>query len=128
MRHFLIMCHSSTILLVSLFGATKLLFFLAMRTFCRTNTHIHNFPLPCPPVDAAYEGTMKRTFLSMSIMLGIQLVILAAFILLYVRLRTVSPHLRGREEQERVEEVQEEDESESEETELTQMVPKKDDI
>ena len=71
---------------------------------------------------------MKRTFLSMSIMLGIQLVILAAFILLYVRLGTVSPHLRGREEQERVEEVQEEDESESEETELTQMVPKKDDI
>ena len=54
----------------------------------------------------------------MSIILGIQLVILATFLLLYVRLGTVAPHLRGREEQERVEEVQDDDESESEQTEL----------
>ena len=68
---------------------------------------------------------MKRTFLSMSIMMGIQVVILAAFLLLYVRL-AVAPHLRGTDEEEK-EKEEEDAESESEETELTRMVSKEDD-
>jgi len=62
----------------------------------------------------------------MSIMMGIQVVILAAFLLLYVRLGTVAPHMRGTDEEEK-EKEEEDAESESEETELTRMVSKEDD-
>lgn len=55
-------------------------------------------------------------------MMGIQVVILAAFLLLSC---TVAPHLRGTDEEKEKEE--EDAESESEETELTRMVSKEDD-
>jgi len=37
-------------------------------------------------IDAAYEGTQKRSFLPMSIMVGINLAVLLSFILLYPKL------------------------------------------
>ena len=37
-------------------------------------------------VDAAYEGTKKRSFLPMAIMLGINLLLLLGFVVLYPQL------------------------------------------
>ena len=67
----------------------------------------------------------------MSIMMGIELVMLVAFILLYMKLgrksiATVPAYQQGTEEEEEEREEEEEEDAESE-TELTRMISEKDD-
>jgi len=67
----------------------------------------------------------------MSIMMGIELVMLVAFILLYMKLgrkstATVPAYQQGTEEEEEEREEEEEEEAESE-TELTRMISEKGD-
>ena len=68
----------------------------------------------------------------MSIMMGIELVMLVAFILLYMKLgrksiATVPAYQQGTEEEEEEREEEEEEEDAESETELTRMISEKDD-
>ena len=95
-------------------------------THMYTHTHTHNLT-----VVAVYEKTKQHTIIPMCIMIGIQLVMLVTFLLVYIKLaRTVetdqqesTPHTDQVEEEEEVVES----EPEHEETELTHLVPEKTD-